>query len=249
MAQGIVGARIRARRQSLGLTQAALAQRLGISHSYLNLIERNKRGIGGKLLNAVAAELGIRRDELDGAAERRLYDHLAEIAADPRHAELALDPTAAGEIVGRYPGWARALTGLARSERALTGLARALSDRLTHDPFLGEAVHRMLTHTAALRAAAEILRDVPDLDAADRERFTAIVAEESARLSEVGTALAGYFDRSHDASRAVTPGDEVEQLFEARANHFAELETATAPGDTGRPRDALLAGAVDRTVA
>ncbi|MEO1774844.1 MAG: short-chain fatty acyl-CoA regulator family protein [Pseudomonadota bacterium] len=224
MPQGIVGARIRARRRAIGLTQAELARRIGISPSYLNLIERNKRGIAGKLLGTVARELDVRREELDGASERRLFDEVAEIAADPRFASLALAQGEVGDLVGRYPGWSRALSTLFRAERDVTALNRALSDRLTHDPFLGEAVHRMLTHTAALRAGAEILRDVPDLEPGDRQRFTEMVAEESAQLSDVGTALAGYFDRAHDAAQALTPGDEVEAMFERRANHFAEIE-------------------------
>ncbi|MEM6487498.1 MAG: short-chain fatty acyl-CoA regulator family protein [Pseudomonadota bacterium] len=215
----------------MGLTQAELARRVGISHSYLNLIERNKRGIAGKLMLRVAEALGVDREALDGAAERRLFDALAEIAADPRHAALAMPQEQAGELVGRFPGWAEAMARLARSERGLAALTQALNDRLTHDPFLGEAVHRMLTHTAALRAAAEILRDVGDLGAEDRARFTEIVADESTALSEVGTALAGYFDRAHDTTAGVQrpslgPVEAVDALFEARANHFAEIETA-----------------------
>ncbi|MEL6481744.1 MAG: helix-turn-helix transcriptional regulator, partial [Pseudomonadota bacterium] len=50
----IVGARIRARRRDIGITQAELARRVGISPSYLNLIERNKRAIAGKLLGDIA---------------------------------------------------------------------------------------------------------------------------------------------------------------------------------------------------
>ncbi|MEL7346788.1 MAG: helix-turn-helix transcriptional regulator, partial [Pseudomonadota bacterium] len=108
MPQGIVGARIRARRRAIGLTQAELARRIGISPSYLNLIERNKRGIAGKLLGTVARELDVRREELDGASERRLFDEVAEIAADPRFASLALAQGEVGDLVGRYPGWSRA---------------------------------------------------------------------------------------------------------------------------------------------
>ncbi|MEO0426898.1 MAG: short-chain fatty acyl-CoA regulator family protein [Pseudomonadota bacterium] len=227
----IVGARIRARRRDVGLTQAELARRVGISPSYLNLIERNKRAIAGKLLGDIASEIGLRRDELDGEAERRLAADLAEIAADPRlhgHAVTAAD---VGELIGRFPGWARALVALARSERELASLTRILSDRLTHDPFLGEAVHRMLTQIASLRSAAEILRDVPEIEAEDRTRFVEILAEESGRLSEVGTALAGYFDRSTEARQAITPDDEVELLFERNANHFPEIEAAAQTGE------------------
>ncbi|MEM6972761.1 MAG: short-chain fatty acyl-CoA regulator family protein [Pseudomonadota bacterium] len=241
MSQGIVGARIRARRKNMGLTQAELARRIGISHSYLNLIERNKRGIGGKLLNTVAEELGIAREELDGATERRLFEQLSEIAADPRHNALGLSAADVGEIVGRFPGWAQALALLAGSERALDAQTRALNDRLTHDPFLSEAVHRMLTHTAALRAAAEILRDVGDLAPEDRTRFTNLVAGESTQLSEAGTALVGYFDRSSKRHGAVGAEDEVDRLFETRANHFAEIEQAVAPAL--RLADASLPGA------
>jgi transcriptional regulator with XRE-family HTH domain len=51
------GAQIRARRQARGLGQGALARQVGISPSYLNLIEHDRRRIGGKLLVALAAAL------------------------------------------------------------------------------------------------------------------------------------------------------------------------------------------------
>ncbi|WP_304951541.1 helix-turn-helix domain-containing protein, partial [Sulfitobacter sp.] len=50
MREGLTGSRIRERRVMAGLKQAELAQQSGISASYLNLIEHNRRRIGGKLL-------------------------------------------------------------------------------------------------------------------------------------------------------------------------------------------------------
>ena len=45
-----IGIRISSRRKALGIGQAELARRAGISPSYLNLIEANKRDVGGALL-------------------------------------------------------------------------------------------------------------------------------------------------------------------------------------------------------
>ena len=226
MSKPVLGTRIRERRRALGLTQAELARRLGISASYMNLIERNRRGIAGALLRRVANALALRLDELDGTAERRLIESLDEIAHTPELEALGVEAENAGELIARYPGWARALAALAHSEREATAAARALADRLTHDPFLGETVHRMLTRIASIRSAAEILADFPDLDPDRRERFHRIIHEESRALSDVGEALAAYFDKVDAPDRTLTPLDEVEALFDARANRFEEIEYA-----------------------
>ncbi len=226
MSTNILGTRIREHRRGLGITQADLARQIGISPSYLNLIEHNKRGIAGALLRKLADALRLRLDELDGAGERRILETLNEIAVAPNLEGLGVEAEHAGELIGRYPGWARALAALARSERTATAAARALADRLTHDPFLGDTVHRMLTRIASIRSAAEILAEFPDIAEAQRARFHRIVYEESRILSDIADALAGYFDRVDETERTLTPLDEVEALFEARANHFAEIETA-----------------------
>ncbi len=224
----ILGPRIRQRRRELGVTQADLARQVGISPSYLNLIEWNKRRIAGALLQRIAAALGLGTGDLDGAGERRLAESLAEVAHLPALSDLDVEEPRINELIGRFPGWAGGIAALARAEREASGRARTLSDRLSNDPFLGEAVHRMLTRIAAIRSAAEILKDYPDLSADRRERFSAIVHEESGALSEAGEALAAYLDKAEDSDRVLTPLDEVEALFEARENRFEEIEQATS---------------------
>jgi predicted transcriptional regulator/transcriptional regulator with XRE-family HTH domain len=226
MDRAILGTRIRQRRREIGLTQVDLAERIGISASYLNLIEWNKRRIAGALLRRTAAALDLAPDDLDGAAEGRLLEALSEIAHLPPVAASGVEEERAGELIGRFPGWARGLAALARSEREAVGRAEALSDRLSNDPFLGETVHRMLTRIAAIRSAAEILTEFPDAPSDRRDRFHHIIHEESRVLSDVGEALAAYLDKADEPDRALTPLDEVENLFEARENHFAEIEAA-----------------------
>ncbi|MEM7743336.1 MAG: short-chain fatty acyl-CoA regulator family protein [Pseudomonadota bacterium] len=231
MVETILGARIRERRRQLGVTQAEMARRIGISASYLNLIEGNRRRITGNLLHRTAAELGVSVDDLGGARERRLAEDLAEIAATPGLTRLGAETEQTGEFVGRFPGWARTVAALAGSERAAEARVRALAERLSHDPFLGETVHRMLTRTAAVRSAAEILEDYSDMSDEERKRFSGIVLSEAKVLSEVGETLAHYFDGLDASDRMLTPIDEVDRLFVAHQNHFEELEAAASSID------------------
>ena len=226
--RSLIGPRIRDRRRTLGLTQASLAHKVGVSASYLNLIEGNKRNIGGALLQRIAAELGLGVEEVDGAAERRLLADLAELVGEPLLADLRLERASADDLAGRHGAWARALVKLHRAVLDRDRAVSALSDRLSQDPFLGDAVHRMLTQVAAIRSSAEILETVDDLGAARRARFVALLGAESRRLAEVAQALAAFFDAAHTGTRSITPVEEVDDFLLDRDNHFPALEEAGA---------------------
>lgn len=226
--RSLIGARIRERRRALGLTQAGLAQQVDISASYLNLIEANKRSIGGALLHRLADALGLALAEVDGAAERRLLADLAELAGEPLLAELQLDAAAAGELAAKHTGWARALVRLQRALLDRDRAVSALSDRLRQDPFLGDAVHRMLTQVAAIRSAAEILETVEDLGPERRKRFIGLLGDDSRQLADVAQALAAFFDQAHTATRSTTPVEEVDDFLLDHGNHFPSLEDAAA---------------------
>jgi len=60
------GPRIRRVRTQLSLTQAAMAEELGISPSYLNLIERNQRPLTVQLLLKLSSQYEIDLKELQG---------------------------------------------------------------------------------------------------------------------------------------------------------------------------------------
>lgn len=227
MQRSILGTRIRQQRRQTGITQSALAQKVGISASYLNLIEWNKRPIAGTLLRKIADALNLAPEELDDTSEGRLLETLTEISQLPSLQALGVENERTSELIGRFPGWAKGIAALMRSERDATTRAQILSNRLANDPFFSEAVHRMLTRVAAIRSAAEILSEYPDVSVEQRERFNSIIFEESRTLSSVGEALAAYLEKTGDSDNVLTPLDEVETLFAARENHFAEIETAT----------------------
>ena len=233
MARSFAGLRIRERRLALGLSQTALALSAGISPSYLNLIEHNRRPVAGKVLLALARALDVPPSALGEQASLGLVAALREAAADlPVH-----DPEThlIEEFIGRYPGWARMLSTLDISNREQRSTIEALGDRLTHDPVLQSDMHEMLTTITAIRSTASILATVDDIDVPQRLRFTRAIHDESQRLSEVAGALTEYFDRTAAADRPpATPEEEVARILEGANYAFPELE----PGS----------GALDQTV-
>ncbi|HEX6016552.1 MAG TPA: short-chain fatty acyl-CoA regulator family protein [Burkholderiaceae bacterium] len=222
----LVGPRIRDRRRALGITQASLAAALGISASYLNLIEAGRRSIGGALLKHIADALGLAVDDLDGAAERRLLADLTELTAEPVLHGLGLDRAAAADVAGHHPQWARALVALHRAWLDRGRAVNALSDRLRHDPFLADAVHSLLTRVAAIKSSAEIVEHAENLAPAQLRRFATIVGSDSRRLADLAQALAAFFERAHSAVRSVTPAGEVDDFLADRDHYFPALEEA-----------------------
>ncbi|MBU1335456.1 MAG: DUF2083 domain-containing protein [Alphaproteobacteria bacterium] len=219
-----IGFRISNRRKSLKISQAALARSLGISASYLNLIENNKRDIGGALLNRVAAQLDIDIDELAGRAEQKLLQDLEEAFADPLVESLAFRPDERRELVAQYPASAAALARMHRAYSSAMAHADAYADRLRSDPLLSQLLHQILSGITAIRSSAEILEDVPDLDEAERRQFLTAIGRDTRTLSDVTRNLIGQFETSSQNRRSVSPAREIDDLIIERQNHFPELE-------------------------
>jgi predicted transcriptional regulator/transcriptional regulator with XRE-family HTH domain len=78
-----LGSKIRALRRAQRLTQADLARRLGVSPSYLNLIEHNRRPLPAELLVKLAEILPVDLKTLSAAHDGRLTADLLEAFGDP----------------------------------------------------------------------------------------------------------------------------------------------------------------------
>jgi len=66
-----VGQRVKQRRRELGLSQDALAQRAGISKSFLSDLETGKRSLGAETLLDLARAMGLSLDYLMTGKESR----------------------------------------------------------------------------------------------------------------------------------------------------------------------------------
>ncbi len=222
MARTLVGSRIRERREAIGLRQSDVARRSGISPSYLNLIEHNRRGIAGKVLIDIAAVLGMDVTALLEGADAELIRSL-QTAAAATGEQVEIERVE--ELVSRFPGWARMIAGLQRRAAGLERTVDALSDRLTHDPFLAESLHEMLSSVTAIHATSGILADAKGMEVLQQRRFQANIHDESGRLSELSQGLVSYFDKLSEGEKSLsTPFDEVEAFLDQHQFHFAVLE-------------------------
>lgn len=243
--RSLAGSKIRALRKNAGLTQGELAQRTGISPSYLNLIEMNKRTVAGALIDRVAAGLGVERSELDDTAERRTIDGLNELLSDPAFSGRPQGPSTDLEFVSRHPEWADLLLRVYRAFIDRNQSVLALADRLNRDPFLGESVHRILTNVTAIRSASEILETDDRLSDAQRSRFLRIVAADSESLSATARALATFFDNPEMRVQSGTAMEQVDALMLDSDNYFGELEQVADDFRKRREFAGAIAGACD----
>ena len=205
-----------------------MAREVGISPSYLNLIERNKRDVGGAVLLRIAAALGLDIGELTGEAEHRLVADVAEAFADPVLAPLGFDGEATRDLVAGNPALAAALTRLHRAYAESRNERDAYADRLRTDPLLREMLHQVLSGITAVRSGAEILADVPDIGEDDRRRFVNSIGSEARMLTGVARNLLGHFESEAAVRRAGSPARELDDLIFENDNYFAGLEAVAA---------------------
>lgn len=155
-----VGARLRRLRQQHGLAQAALAQALQLSPSYLNQIERDQRPLTPQVQARLEALLGPQPGLFDTAGPAALVSALRQALADlgettPTPEELEL-------LAGDLPGIARVLLELHQRQRAIGERADALAAQLGDaalarpdgDP-VRDYFNRRRNHVAELDAIAE----------------------------------------------------------------------------------------------
>ena len=231
----LTGSRIREKRLDLGIRQATLAEDVGISPSYLNLIEHNRRRIGGKLLGDLARALGVEVALLTEGADSDLLDQMRSAAG--LAGELA-DVARAEELAARFPGWAALIAAQARRISTLDTHLRSLRDRLTHDPHLATSLHEVISAVTAIRSTASILVGQEKLDADWQRRFHENIHADSLRLAQNSEALIAYLEMPGDDSAGVplTPLEQVETYLARTGFHIAALEGGR--GDI----DAVVAG-------
>ena len=181
MARPLIGRTIRRLRMERGLTQQALAARLGISASYLNLIEHDQRSVTASLLIKLGENLAVDLPALSGNRERQVEAGLREVLADPL---LGLDEVPENEVAtlaASAPNAARAMLALYRAWRVAkedasgialpTGRRMLLPTEEARDFFHDHANHFPALEAIAERIGAELRASPAEMNHAIAERL------------------------------------------------------------------------------
>lgn len=252
----LTGTRIRERRLAMKLRQADLARNVGISGSYLNLIEHNKRRIAGKLLARIAAYLDVDYTELVQGADQALLEAVMGAGAAGSLGDDAL--TQAEALSRAYPAWAGLIASQAEQVARLERSVNALNDRLTHDPALAEAMHEVLSTVSAVRATASILASTPEIDPNWLGRFHKNLDDDSRRLADGAEAMVSYFETQAKHGQGFSsPMEVVAAFLDANGHYFPDVEAHGIPaietlceaGPTEQNASKLLFDALQRYAA
>lgn len=160
-----------------------MADELGISASYLNLVERNQRPVSAQLLLKLAEVYDVDLRSLAGDDEARAFAELNEVFADPLFQNAGLTKQDVQDVAAASPSVAEAITALYQAYREqLAGQGHGLgpvapaeivadrdkSDHLDLMKFPVEEVrdfiHASRNHFGDLDEAAEALHDAIRLD-------------------------------------------------------------------------------------
>ena len=193
------GARIRRIRVSKGLTQTSMAEGLGISPSYLNLIERNQRPLTVQLILKLASVYRVDPEELHGEGTTSMAS-LREVFADPLLSGELPGEHELVELAEATPNAAAALVKLYRAYREQADRLSDLSEVMAANP--GSSA------IAAPRLPANEVRDVLE---ARPFHFVSLEEEADAfhRLLAAGDDLAGalktWLQQEHGIAVRVLP--------------------------------------------
>lgn len=183
--QGVyLGPRLRRLRRELGLTQATMAEDLGISPSYVALMERNQRPVTAETLLRLAKAYKIDFSEFASDSSTDVAARLQALTSDPILDDIEFEPLEIPDVAHSFPAFAEAML---RLHTAYREEQIALAERRQGSG--GDGLDMSVDPVAAVRNFLSARRNCfPLLDAASEKL--------SVKILELG-GQANYLQQTH----------------------------------------------------
>ena len=114
-----IGSKIRKERRLKGFSQSELSKKLGISPSYLNLLESGRRTITVPLLIKVGNELSLSLKDLTVESNKRILSDVMDVLSNEIFDDLDITNLETTEFISNNPNIAKALLTLNDSYKSL----------------------------------------------------------------------------------------------------------------------------------
>lgn len=223
----IIGPKLRRFRQTLGLTQARMAEDLGISASYLNLMENNQRAMSAKVLLRMAERYDFDIASFAGESDLQLVSEVYNAMRDPLFRDLVISKTEAEDLVSASPKAARALLKLYRKHRdlSLRGMQMA-GDR--------EKIELLEQSAEAVESVRQFIHDqknyFPRLDAVAE----GLSAELNLDKRSHAAVLTNRLKERHGITVRIVPIDVMPQMLRYFDRHIKRIDLSELLRQSGR---------------
>lgn len=206
-----LGPQLRRLRKARGLTQAQMAGELGVSPSYINLIERNQRPVSAELLVRLAQAYDL---DLSAFSEDRAEDLFASLAAafaDPLFQNAGVTREDAHELAAGNPVLGEAVAALYRAYAGARD--ELLESRAAGRAGPGDPVEEARTFIHANR------NYFPPLE----EAGEALAAEIDYSLGKLFIVMARRFEEKHRLRVRLLPGAVMAGAYRRLNRHSGEI--------------------------
>lgn len=183
-----LGARLKRMRRELGVTQTRMAEDLGVSPSYLNLLERNQRPVTAQVLLRLAEAYDMDLKNLSQDPESANATGLSEVFSDQMFRDLGIARHELTEVADSAPAVSEAIMRLYRAyldQRRLTDLGALrrpeeggfVQPDVTPSDWVRDFIQAQKNYFADLETAAETMVaelrcEPPDFGVAARDRLS-----------------------------------------------------------------------------
>ncbi len=191
-----LGAKVRSLRRQKALSQVQLAERLGISASYLNLIENNRRPLPAPLLIRIAQIFELELHAFAPDEDARLVADLTEAFADPLFEDEDITSVDVREMAAASPAASRAVLSLYRAYQASRATAEDLSSRLVGGEDLGAVDRSHLPTEEVSDFIQRVWNFVPELEASAEQLWR----EAALSTEDLYPGLLRYLRHAHGVS-------------------------------------------------
>lgn len=211
----LIGPKLRRFRNSLGLTQARMAEDLGISASYLNLIERNQRAMSAKVLLRMAGVYDFDISEFSDAGDAQLVASTYEALRAPRFKDMPVSKNEVEDVVGISPNLARAFQALLSEQGPAASPLESSTIRAVD--IVREFIQKNLNY-------------FPEID----ETAEALSEELSLHRRGPRTALTDRLKVRHDTAVRIVPSDVMPDMLRWFDRHNQRINLSELLSQSGR---------------